>query len=138
MNKQYKLLKDLPNIKAGEIFAKISVKNNNKQYIGIPTRISIPLEDIENFDDWFELVEKKWRPEIGEKYWYISSILGLGEETRDDREGNDWAEGMFDDQKYGLGNCFKTEELAKDCLELHIKPAFERYWKQQSEHPGVG
>ena len=69
---KYKLKKDLPCAKAGEIFREDYDKNdNNNVYLyqesyGLKQH-KICLEDIDNFDEWFEEVEE---------YYVINSVFG--------------------------------------------------------------
>ena len=137
VNDVYVLKKDLPNIKKGtEFIIKDDLRGN--LYIMAINQASFPLEGIENFKEWFEQLEKKmWTPKIGETYYYITDYLGIGYKQREDKEGEDWADGMFDETKLELGNCFEREIQVRDCLELYIKPAFKNCQQNQKDG-GVG
>lgn len=75
--KRYKLLKDLPTIKAGEIFKETVTGYNEKNLLVriAPLNAKSPrlkVQDIDNFDEWFEEIQEPtdsihWKPMIGEK-----------------------------------------------------------------------
>lgn len=80
--KRYKLLKDLPTIKAGEIFKETVTGYNEKNLLVriAPLNAKSPrlkVQDIDNFDEWFEEIQEEpidsihWIPKDGEEYWYI-------------------------------------------------------------------
>ena len=54
----------------------------------------------------------KWKPRINQKYWYVSFItVSLTQ----------WHGSVFDNIHYNGYNCFKTRELAQQCLDKIIK-----------------
>ena len=81
--KRYKLLKDLPTIKAGEIFKETVTGYNEKNLLVriAPLNAKSPrlkVQDIDNFDEWFEEVEEptdsiRWNPMIGEKCFILEN-----------------------------------------------------------------
>lgn len=81
--KRYKLLKDLPTIKAGEIFKETITGYNEKNLLVriAPLNAKSPrlkVQDIDNFDEWFEEVEEPtdsihWNPMIGEKCFILEN-----------------------------------------------------------------
>lgn len=61
---------------------------------------------------------RRWKPVFGERYWFI--------------DGNtfytDWDEAVIDNDRYKLGNVFKTEEEAKFAVEqLKILAELKEY-----------
>ena len=81
--KRYKLLKDLPTIKAGEIFKETITGYNEKNLLVriAPLNAKSPrlkVQDIDNFDEWFEEVKEPtdsihWNPMIGEKCFILEN-----------------------------------------------------------------
>lgn len=81
--KRYKLLKDTPTIKVGTIFEEVvSDFDGAKELVRItPIRAKTnpqwTIQDIDNFDEWFEEIQEEpidsihWIPKDGEEYWYI-------------------------------------------------------------------
>lgn len=102
--KNYKLLKDLPFAKAGEIFEKrfMSTIKDNNEILLRPDSLSHPLfiNGIENFNDWFEEI----------KTYYL--IDGYGRIQEEDL----WKTSIKDISK-SIGNYFETEEEAQKHLE---------------------
>lgn len=58
--KRYKLLKDLPFAKAGEIL-KSKILDDGEEYLFWG---EVKTEKIENFDEWFEEIKPRWQ-----KFW---------------------------------------------------------------------
>lgn len=107
---KYRLKKNLPCAKAGEIFREDFDKNdNNNVYLyqesyGLK-QLKICLEDIDNFDEWFEEVEEpKWAYHINDHGDSISCI----------RVGS-----LPSSERYlkEIGNYFETQEEAEEYLE---------------------
>lgn len=81
--KRYKLLKDLPTIKAGEIFKETVTGYNEKNLLVriAPLNAKSPrlkVQDIDNFDEWFEEIQEPtdsihWNPMIGEKCFILEN-----------------------------------------------------------------
>lgn len=71
MTKRYRLKKDLPDIKAGDIFQNFT----GKYYVSSPSNFfygyTYPKEVVENSPDWFEPIEDRWVPKQGEHFHYI-------------------------------------------------------------------
>lgn len=78
--KKYKLLKDTPTIKAGTIFEEvISDYDELKELvritpIGAKTSPQFTIQDINNFDEWFEKITDSvhWKPKNGEKVFCLN------------------------------------------------------------------
>ena len=98
--KKYKLLKDLPFAKAGEIFES-RILDDGKEYMFWG---EIKVEEIENFDEWLE--------EIGELEWvyYINAFGGVVDSVR---VAN--LPGVRANLK-STGNYFETEQEAEEYL----------------------
>ena len=81
---KYKLLKDTPTIKAGTIFEEVTSDFDELKElaritpIGAKTSPQFTIQDINNFDEWFEEIEEPvdsihWKPKFGNIYWCIDS-----------------------------------------------------------------
>lgn len=77
--KRYKLLKDTPTIKAGTIFEEVvSDFEELKELVritpvGAKTSPQWTIQDINNFNEWFEEIKKfeEWEPKDGEDFIYL-------------------------------------------------------------------
>lgn len=112
--KRYKLLKDLPFAKAGEIF-------DDQYEDGILTfyhqnrTIDIYKTDIENFEEWFEEVRT-----FGE-YYYVIDVGHVGYLEDGNYRPNDTLGRMK------IGNIFETREKAEEYLTyLKAKTVIEQ------------
>lgn len=115
---KYKLLKDLPNAKAGEIFV-IAVDigalvREHNQYDVLYSKEQLQENDILNLDKgWFEKIEEKKYggrvPEIGDYYWFIE---GYGNIANAYWNGTD-----VDKTRFECGNAFWTFEEAEKELK---------------------
>ena len=119
--KRYKLLKDIPTLKAGTIFEEVVGDFDGLRAltritpVGAKTSPHFTIKDIDNFDDWFEEIPEKyerWRGEKSEKYWFIDSY---GEPDYDDEYGLD-----ANNNLYAMGNYFKTKKEAEAYKEYLI------------------
>ena len=119
---KYKLLKDTPTIKAGTIFEEIVSMSDGTRELAvavpdedIPQDPQFTIQDIDNFDEWFEEMEEPtdsihWKPQRGDKIWYL------------DENGNTNFTYFDEDDSYHLsrfefGNTYRTSgecELARD------------------------
>lgn len=135
----YKLLKDTPTIKAGTIFREVVSDFDGARElarvtpIGAKTNPQWTIQDIDNFDEWFEKMEEPtdsahWKPKIAEKYFYINEY--------GDVEWEVWNDDDLDNRLMDMGLVYRTEEecekacerrLAKVRLEQtsNFKPDFE-------------
>lgn len=101
-NKNYRLLKDLPFAKAGEIFES-RILDDGKEYMFWE---EIKIQNIKNFDEWFEEIpEPKWAYHISDHGDSISCI----------RVGS-----LPSSERYlkEIGNYFETKEEAEKYLEF--------------------
>lgn len=125
--KRYKLLKDLPYAKAGEIFGRKTYKSkdglSDYDYLEIRKRITAGEDEtyfgiqynyfLDNFDEWFEEIkEMDWKPKRGDTYWLITSSGAVGNAI--------WDNDNIDNGRYKMGVCCQTEEDAKHAKEIQI------------------
>ena len=118
--KRYKLIKDLPTFKAGNIFytsehGDLFYDDSNN---GIKAYSHKTLEKFPNIlTDWFEEITDSiyWDIKYGEYYWYIDDF-GVIKRDR-------WANYTSDGYRYETGNVYKTEQEAKKARELQIARA---------------
>lgn len=121
--KRYKLLKDLPTIKAGEIFKETVTGYNEKNLLVriVPLNAKSPrlkVQDIDNFDEWFEKVQEPtdsihWKPKYGEEeYWVVNSYGLIVKRT--------WSDSYEDINMYNLGFIYPTEEECKKARDRKL------------------
>lgn len=108
--KTYRLLKDLPFAKAGEIFREDYDENdNNNVYLFQESyeikQHKILVKDIDDFDNWFEEVRT-----FGE-YYYVIDVGHVGYLEDGNYRPNDTLGRMK------IGNIFKTRDEAEKYLE---------------------
>ena len=112
--KRYKLKRDTPAFKAGtECY--IEEAGHMVPCCGISYTIvhKDQLEQNPNIlDDWFEEIKEstRWKPKYVEEYYYLSGDGSVGRETFDD-------EFDIDNDRFEIGNCFKTKEEAEQVVE---------------------
>lgn len=112
----YKLLKDLPTVKAGAIF-KEKIKIDGTRVLKACEsghRHSILFREIDNFDEWFEEMEEPtdsahWKPKIAEKYFYINEY--------GDVEWEVWNDDDVDNRLMAMGLVYRTEEECEKALD---------------------
>ena len=122
--KQYKLLKDLPTIKAGTIFEEIVSMSDGTRELAvavpgedIPEDPQFAIQDIDNFDEWFEEMEEPtdsahWKPKIAEKYFCINEY--------GDVEWKVWNDDDVDNRLMAMGLVYRTEEECKKARERKL------------------
>lgn len=100
--KKYKLLKDTPECNTGAIF----VSKDDERLINKEKDICINIDEVNNFDKWFEEVKEyeRWRADKDNVYW---CVCGDGTVVDD-------IEGFMncDNYRYDIGNYFKTRKEA--------------------------
>lgn len=110
---KYKLLKDTPTIKAGTIFEEVTSDYDELKElvritpIGAKTSPQFTIQDIENFDEWFEEIKEPtdsihWKPNNGDEYWYTDDCGGVYRDRWDDEPIHVW--------RYSLGLIKRTKE----------------------------
>lgn len=120
---KYKLLKDTPTIKAGTIFEEVTSDYDELKElvritpIGAKTSPQFTIQDIDNFDEWFEEIEEPtdsihWKPKIGDRYFYISGYGTVYSET--------WHGVPVDYYRRALGFIYPTKEECKKARERKL------------------
>lgn len=126
--KRYKLLKDLPTFKAGQL-AYISKTGNliagtpeNQETTDYGLIIMIyhetTLKKFPNIlTEWFEEIEEPtdsvhWKPKIGEKYFYINEY--------GDVEWEVWSDKHIDNERLAFGFVYRTIEEAQKARERRL------------------
>ena len=110
--KRYKLKRDLPTFKAGEVFYLSDAGNLIRESDNVPAYSWSTIDKFPNIlTDWFEEIKEstRWKPEMDQMYYFLASDGSL----RDD----DWNGWSLDDYRFKIGNCFKTEEEAERVVE---------------------
>lgn len=132
--KKYRLLKDLPTFKAGQMFVLLA-ENEKKEYhlktFGVTIYKQPGLYMINDngeaevlayhqttlikfpnvLDDWFEEIEENrvWKPEYAEGYWHVCED-GTVDHCM-------FSEDELDEGMLAIGNCFKTKDEAEKAVE---------------------
>lgn len=119
--KRYKLLKDLPTIKAGEVFKETVTGYNEKNLLVriAPLNAKSPrlkVQDIDNFDEWFEEVEEPtdsihWKPRIGDRCFIL--------ENANIRSAS-YTGMLHDYNAWRTGKTFRTEEECEKALKREL------------------
>ena len=111
--KRYKLKRDLPTFKAGEIFYISDMGNLIHDSDGVVAYSWSTLEKFPNIlADWFEEIKEptRWKPEMSHDYYYISGDGHVYD--------NSWDDSRFvDNDRFEIGNCFETKEEAEQVAE---------------------
>ena len=111
--KRYKLKKDLPTFKAGEIFYLSDSGNLIRESDNVPAYSWSTIDKFPSIlTDWFEEIKEstRWKPEMNNDYYYISGDGNVYD--------NSWDDSLFvDNGRFEIGNCFQTEEEAKKAAE---------------------
>ena len=120
---KYKLLKDTPTIKAGTIFEEVASDFNQWKElvritpIGAKTSLQFTIQDINNFDEWFEEMEEPtdsahWKPKIAEKYFYINEYGDVEREV--------WNDDDVDNRLMAMGLVYRTEEECEEARDRRL------------------
>lgn len=121
---KYKLLKDTPTIKAGTIFEEIVSMSDGTRELAvavpgedIPEDPQFAIQDIDNFDEWFEEMEEPtdsahWKPKIGEKYFYIDEYGNVEREI--------WDNDGVDNEIMAMGFVRLTSEEATEARDRRL------------------
>ena len=121
---KYKLLKDTPTIKAGTIFEEIVSMSDGTRELAvavpgedIPEDPQFAIQDIDNFDEWFEEMEEPtdsahWKPKIAEKYFYINEY--------GDVEWEVWNDDDVDNRLMAMGLVYRTEEECEEARDRRL------------------
>lgn len=128
---KYKLLKDLPYAKAGEVFERVTHKSedglSDYDYLEIKKRVKDGEDKVNfgikynyflnNFDDWFKEIQEPtdsihWKPVIGEEYWSFHSGGGISH--------NVCTGGYWDTARYEMGRTYRTEEECEKARDREL------------------
>ena len=113
--KLYKLLKDLPTVKAGAIF-KEKIKIDGTRVLKACEsghRHSILVREIDNFDEWFESTDSiNWKLKWGDTYWYIDYWGKVS--------CRNYAGAIIDGLNIDNGNVYHTKAEAEQALERKL------------------
>lgn len=110
--KRYKLKRDLPTFKAGEVFYLSDAGNLIRESDNIPAYSWSTIDKFPNIlTDWFEEIKPtRWKPEMSHDYYYISGDGHVYD--------NSWDDSRFvDNGRFEIGNCFQTKEEAERVIE---------------------
>ena len=111
--KRYKLKRDLPTFKAGEIFYLSDAGNLFRESDDIAAYSWSTIDKFPNIlADWFEEIKEptRWKPEQNQDYCYVNSggCVCYGS----------WSNGSsLDNGRFEIGNCFETKEEAEKVVE---------------------
>lgn len=119
----YKLLRDTPTIKAGTMFREVVSDYDGARElarvtpIGAKTNPQWTIQDVDNFDEWFEEMEEPtdsahWKPKIAEKYFYINEY--------GDVEWEVWNDDDLDNRLMAMGLVYRTEEECEKARERRL------------------
>ena len=118
---KYKLLKDTPTIKAGTIFEEIVSMSDGTRELAvavpgedIPEDPQFAIQDIDNFDEWFEEITDSihWKPKWGDRYYHLD-YLGYVHLTT-------WEDDNADVNRLDLGFIYPTEEACRKAKERRL------------------
>lgn len=128
---KYKLLKDLPYAKAGEVFERVTHKSedglSDYDYLEIrkreadgedETRFSIDYNNfLDNFDEWFEKIKEptasaRRTPKMGEAYFYVDEYGNVEREI--------WDNDGVDNELLAIGFVRLTPEEATEARDRRL------------------
>lgn len=124
--KRYKLLKDTPTIKAGTIFEEIVNMSDGIRELAvvvlgedIPEDPQFAIQDIDNFDEWFEEIKEEstdsihWKPKHGAEYFWIDECGSIS-------PGTFYRDSLYDQQRLTFGNVYRTEKEAEKARDRRL------------------
>ena len=139
--KRYKLLKDLPTFKAGDLFyiSEYGALVYDDGDGGVMAYARQTLEKFPNIlADWFEKVEEPtnsihWKPKFDEDYCFVDDFACITRAR--------WSDTHVDEQRYKLGIIKRTEAEAEKALERQMAIAtlmrdsnFEPDWSNNDQN----
>ena len=111
--KRYKLKRDIPAFKAGEIFRLSDAGNLFRESDNVPAYGWTILNKFPNIlTDWFEEIKEstRWKPEMEQRYYYVCSNGRVSEYV--------WLGSQrLDNSRFEIDNCFQTKEEAERVVE---------------------
>ena len=117
---KYKLLKDTPTIKAGTIFEEVTSDYDELKElvrvtpIGAKTSPQFTIQDIDNFDEWFEKMEDNihYKPRNGEKVFCLNEEGDIYSFTFNDL--------LSHHKRLAFGFVYRTMEEAQKARERRL------------------
>ena len=127
---KYKLLKDLPFAKAGEVFEMENYKSKDGLLDYDYLKIAKQVKDGENktmstidcdyfldsFDEWFEKIEPTdsvhWKPKYDDWYFYISDHGSVCSDI--------WNDNYTDNKRLAFGFVYRTEEECEEACDRRL------------------
>lgn len=110
--KRYKLKKDIPAFKAGEVFYLSDAGNLFRENDNVPVYgWTIIDKNPSILTDWFEQINEptRFKPDTGQEYYFLDSN-GLVYD-------NTWSDDSIDRSRFDIGNCFQSEEEIDRAVE---------------------
>lgn len=116
----YKLLRDTPTIKAGTMFREVVSDYDGARElaritpIGAKTSPQFTIQDIDNFDEWFEKLADNTRrtPKMGEPYFYVDEYGNVEREI--------WDNDGVDNELLAMGFVRLTSEEATEARDRRL------------------
>ena len=119
----YKLLKATPTIKAGTMFREVVSDFDGARElaritpIGAKTSPQFTIQDIDNFEEWFEEIEEPidsihWKPKYDDWYFYISDHGSVCSDV--------WNDNYTDNKRLAFGFVYRTEKEAEQARERRL------------------
>ena len=110
--KRYKLKRDIPAFKAGEVFYLSDAGNLFRESDNVPVYGWTIIDKNPNIlTDWFEEIKEptRWEPRIGQKYYLLDSNGSVYDSV--------WSNDYIDRNRFEIGNCFESREEAEKAVE---------------------
>lgn len=110
--KRYKLKRELPTFKAGEIFYISDAGNLLRESDNIAAYSWTTIDKFPNIlTDWFEEIKEstRWKPELGYNYYLSDSNGSIYDSV--------WSNDYIDRSRFEIGNCFESREEAEKAIE---------------------
>ena len=111
--KRYKLLKDLPTFKAGEIFYINEGGSLIRESDNVPAYSWSTIDKFPNIlTEWFEEIEEptRWKPKMLQDYYRVGSDGKVYDDVWENTP-------YIDNGRFEIGNCFQTKEEAERVVE---------------------
>ena len=121
MMKRYKLLKDLPTFKAGDLFyiSEHGALVYDDGDFGVMAYAQSTLEKFPNIlTEWFEEIQEPtdsihWKPEQGDEYFWIDECGSI-------LPGTFYRGALYDQQRLTFGNVYRTEKEAEKVRDRRL------------------
>lgn len=135
---KYKLLKDTPTIKAGTIFEEVTSDYDELKElvritpIGAKTSPQFTIQDIDNFDEWFEKMEDSihYQPRNGEKVFCLNEEGDIYSFTFNDL--------LSHHKRLAFGFVYRTIEEAQKARERRLAEVRLRQTSDFKSDPNKG